>query len=438
VVDREALEKKGISLTAESLRAMLRTSTGDRPPTVDVGVRHSDPELTHTAANIIANEFIGYVIEQRLADIANVQAAAAAQGLINVQGLVNAQASLIDSVVMLEPATLPGRPVLPRTRRTIALAVLLGGVLATGLALLLGSRSDTIRSPEELRRRFGVTALGAVFKWTGQDIAGDEMVVWSAPSSGFAESFRQIRANIQFAMAGKPGRTYVVTSPGPEEGKTTVLSNLAVTIAKTGKRVVVVDGDLRRPTLHRYFNVGRREPGLSTFLADEDMSAVDVIHPTAMEGVSIIPSGPIPPNPSELLGSPRMSSLLEQLRHLADVVLVDSPPVLMVADAPIIAAQLDAGIVVVDGFKTRTPSLRAALETLANTQVNLVGVVLNKLKRARFGSGYGYPYYYNYYYAQYGSNKDGETPVAAGTFYKRPATWVRSVLSRRNSSTNGS
>ena len=436
VQNRGILEKNDIDVSVGTLKAIIRTGTGDNPPTVGVGIRHRDPELTYKAANILADEFIGYVVEQRLADIANVQVAAAAQGLNDIQGLVDAQASLIDSVVILEPATPPQAPILPRTRRTILLAVLLGGIVATGGAVFMGTRSDTIRSPEELRRRFGLTSLGTVFKWASNVLDEYQVVVMESPSSGYSEAFRQIRANIQFATVGRPSKTFVVTSPGPAEGKTTILSNLAVTMAQAGKRVVVVDGDLRRPTIHRFFEVESREPGLSSFLADGGLVVADVIRTTSTEGVSVIPSGPIPPNPSELLGSPRMATLLEQLGDLADVVLVDSPPVLMVADASIVAAQVDGGIVVVDGFETRTASVRVVLEVLSNTQINLVGVVLNKLKQPTFGHGYGYPYYYNYYYYQY--SQDGEKPDQAGaaTFYKRPVIWVRSVVSKLGSNAN--
>jgi len=439
---KQVIENTDVPLSLGTLKGMVRTETGDRPPTVTISVQHTDPELTYTTANVVAEEFIGYVVKQRLVEIANLQAAAAAQGLTNIQDLVAAQWSLIDSITLLEPASRPGSPILPRTRYNVTLAVLLGGVLGLVGTLLLGSMRDTVRNPDELRRRFGVTSLGTVFRWTSQDVEEDELVVWKAPASGYAESFRQIRTNIQFATAGQQCKVYLVTSPGPGEGKTTVLSNLAITMAQTGRRIVIVDCDLRRPAIHRRFAAKVREPGLSSFLADENMTVSDVLLSTQLEGVSVVPGGPIPPNPSELLSSPRMSTLLGQLTDLADLVLLDTPPVLMVADTPVVAAQVDGAIVVVDGLNTKSSSLRAALETLYNTQVNVLGVVLNKLKRVRFGYGYGYgyPYYYDSYYYQYTSSPDGEKATANGAvaFYKRPVNWLRSVLGRSTSSSDRS
>ena len=131
---------------------------------------------------------------------------------------------------------------------------------AVGGALLLSSLSDTARNAEELPRRFGVTALGSIFRWSPQEIEEHELVVWKAPSSGYSEAFEQIRANLQFATANQPGSVYLLTSPGPTEGKSTIICNLAVTFAQLGKRVMVVDGDLRRPTLHRMLGSGIASP----------------------------------------------------------------------------------------------------------------------------------------------------------------------------------
>ena len=165
---------------------------------------------------------------------------------------------------------------------------------------------------------------------------------------------------------------------------------------------------------------------------DQRTEISEIIHPTEVEGVSIIPGGPIPPNPAELLGSPRMSNLLERIHQVADIVLVDSPPVLVVADASVLSAQSDAAIVIVDGFKTRASSLRATLGTLGNAKIDIAGVIINKLKRPRFGYGYSYPYYYDYYnYSYYRTPVSGETQVnGVGPIYRRPIDWVRAAASR--------
>lgn len=430
VSSKQPLKDDGFDLSTSQLKGMVSSVTSDKPPTVTVNVRHGDPQLAAATANVLANEFIEYVIQQRLVEISNLQTAAASQGLTNVQDLVSAQAALIDSISVLEPAARPGSPILPRTRYNVVLSVILGAGLSVGGALLLSALRDTVRNPDEIRRRFGTAALGTVFTWASRDAEADQLVMWESPTSGYSESFRQIRANVQFATAGADSHTFLITSPGPSEGKTTILSNLAIALAQTGKRVIAVDGDLRRPTVHRRFRIKGRETGLSNFLSEPNLPLDDVVAKTDVEGVSIIVAGPIPPNPSELLGSPRMAVLLEQLADRYDVVFVDSPPTLMAADAPVIAAQVQEAIVVVDGRKTRTSSLKGTLESLGNSQVHILGVVLNNLKRGRFGYGYGYGYQYHYY--RYYGTEDGAEPSSngSGPAYHRPLGWARWVLSK--------
>ena len=258
------------------------------------------------------------------------------------------------------------------------------------------------------------------------------LVVWEAPTSGFAEAFRQIRANLQFATAAHPGGLLVVSSAEPGEGKSTILANLAVALAQSGKRVVLVDADLRRPTLHRLLKVEQREPGLSNLLADMDVDFGDVIQRTGVEGVDIIASGPSPPNPAELLGSPRMGQTFDYLRGEYDSVLVDSPPVLAVADASILAAQVDGVLFVLDGSHTRSSSLQAAVDTIRKAEVNITGVIMNKLKRPGLGYGYRYPYYYYYYHSYYRYYYGGdEMPVnGAGKFYRGAFQRAKAVWTR--------
>ena len=430
VTENKALDKEGVSLNTRQLKAMVSAATSDKPPTVTINVRHGDPQLTATVSNTLASEFIEYVIQQRLVEISNLQTAAASQGLANVQDLVSAQAALIDSITLLEPAERPGSPILPRTRYNVILSIILGGALSIGVTLLLSALRDTVRSPEDMQRRFGVASLGTVFTWASREASANQLIMQVSPTSAYSEAFRQIRANVQFATVGKNTKLFLVTSPGPSEGKTTILSNLAIAIAQTGKRVVVVDGDLRRPTVHRRFQVKSREVGLSNFLSEPDLPLENIVIPTEVEGVYVIPAGPIPPNPSELLGSPSMTVLLEQLAEEYDVVFIDSPPTLMAADAPVIAAQVEEAIIVVDASKTRTSSLKGTLESLNNSQVHVLGVVLNNLKQGRFGYGYGYGYHYNYY-KYYRQEEDGSTTTnGAGPAFKRPFVWARSALSK--------
>lgn len=395
-LDRVQLDGAGISAT-----------TGTNPPVLILTATHSDPVTAASAAQQTAEKFIDYAIETSLADIARVQSAAAAQGITDIQGMIGAQFTAVDSLSLLEPVRPPGKPVIPQTRRNIQIGVVLGLIAAVAISAIWQNLRDTVRLPDQLERRFGVTGLGTMFAWSAQEVGDSGMVVANSPTSSFAEAFRQIRANIEFATTSQPVGVLLVSSPGPSEGKSAILSNLAAAFAQSGRRVLAVDADLRRPTLHRVFEIGGRDPGLSNLLARQGVELDDVIRQTGVEGVSLIPSGPSPPNPAELLGSAYMSELLQELKSRYDLVLVDSPPMLPVADGSIMASKVDGLVVVVDGFSTRSSSLQVTLDTVRNTQVNLLGVIINKLKRPRFGYGYGYGYHYYYRsYHRYYSDED--------------------------------
>ena len=224
--------KEAVPFSTAALRPMVSAHSSQNPPVLDIKVRHRTPEVTAFIAQAAAEEFIDYAIEQRLAEIARVQSAAAAQGIVNVENLVAAQLTALDSLSLLESVVPPGSPVLPRTRQNVILGVILGLLLAAGGALALESFGDTVRSPDEISRRFGVTSLGAIFKWSPKEVAEGAVVLLTHEKSGYAEAFRQIRANIEFATANRDGNIYMVSSPGPSEGKSTIVSNLACTSSK--------------------------------------------------------------------------------------------------------------------------------------------------------------------------------------------------------------
>lgn len=427
--------KSDVSLSLGKLQKMVSSSTDRQPPTVDVKVQHTDPRFAYETANMLGAEFIEYVLELRLTEIAKLQAAAASQGLVNVQDMVSGQFGLIDSLSVLEPASIPNRPVLPQTSQNLLIGIVLGMALGVGTALFLNSLSDTVRDAEELSKKYGVTALGTVFKWASNEFEDNDLVTAKAPSSGYSESFKQVRANIQFATTNLNGNVLIVTSPGPSEGKTTVISNLAVSFSQLGKKIIVIDGDMRRPATHRLLvESGAREPGLSNYLSDSTVEIKDVIHKSPVDGIQVIPGGPIPPNPSELLESERMSTMIEGARKLVDIVLIDSPPVLVVADGPILSSKGDGVVLVVDGFSTRSSSLKATIESLQASNANVIGAVINKLKRARFGYRYSYPYYYDYYYYGYGQNTKGKHSNRSKTGIGRPIKWLKSMFSRSDGS----
>lgn len=214
-----------------------------------------------------------------------------------------------------------------------------------------------------------------------------DLITLTDPRSPAAEAFRTLRTNLLFSAVKEPVRTLVVTSPAPEEGKSTALANLAVTLAQSGRETIIVDADLRRPTQHTIWAV-EQAPGLTTIVLEDldTMPLVDV----GVEHLRLLPSGPLPPNPADLVGSERMALVVERLLDEADFILFDAPPVITVTDAAILAARLNGVLMVVRAGKTRREDAEQAKELLERLGVRIVGAVLTDAEvDARKGRYYG-------------------------------------------------
>jgi capsular exopolysaccharide synthesis family protein len=222
-----------------------------------------------------------------------------------------------------------------------------------------------------------------------------ELVTFSSPTSNIAENFRSIRTTLLLSAADAKPRCFVVTSPLAQEGKTSTLSNLAVTFAQAGKRVLIIDADLRKPRLHKIFKI-KNVNGLTSYLsAQTDLENLE--KPTPIPNLFLINAGPVPPNPVELLGSERMGSLIDEMRKRFDYVLFDSPPVLPVSDAVVLGPRIDAAILVVWGGKTTREALKRAKEKLAMHRIKCAGAIINKVSL----EDHDY-YYMKHYYHYYG------------------------------------
>jgi non-specific protein-tyrosine kinase len=208
----------------------------------------------------------------------------------------------------------------------------------------------------------------------------DELIAVADPRSPVSEAYRTLRTNIQFSSLDRPLRTILVTSTTAEEGKSTTLANLAVTFAQGGHPTIAVDSDLRRPALHKLFGVPN-EKGLTTLVLDE--SSELALQPTSVPNLQVLPSGPLPPNPAELLGSHRMERLLEMLKAEAEFVLFDCPPIIAVTDAAVLARRVDGVLLVVSAGKTRREHAARAKSQLEKVNANIIGVVLNNVKADR-------------------------------------------------------
>jgi len=275
-----------------------------------------------------------------------------------------------DTVVITDRATEPQQPV-----RSRWLYVLLAGVIASlvalGIAFLIEYLSDSIRTPEDVRRALGLGTLGMIGQFEAEQ---EKPVLATRPHSVAAEAFRVLATNIRLASTGNRVRTLVVTSPAPDDGKSAVAANLAIAMAGAGLRVVVVDADLRSPRQHVFFGI-RREQGLTDSLWQGSIDGH--LKPAGVEGVRILTSGKLPLDPVGLISSPHMKKLLEELGQEADMVIVDSPPVLAVADTTILAAGVDGVLLVVRAGHTGRQPARRALEALRQVSTPLLGVVLN-------------------------------------------------------------
>ena len=220
------------------------------------------------------------------------------------------------------------------------------------------------------------------------------------PKSPVAEAYRILRTNLNFAGLDRPFKTLLVTSPGPSEGKSTTLGNLGIAMAQAGVGTLIMDCDLRKPLQHKVFNLSNQK-GFTNFLVDRSVTADEVIQETEVPGLKVLTSGPIPPNPSELLASKRAFQVIEELQEKFQLILIDSPPVVAVADAAILAAKVDGVIVVVRSHVTRLDLATEAKNLLDKANANILGVVLNGVPMSSDD------YYYYYYYGQGNPKKKG-------------------------------
>lgn len=207
----------------------------------------------------------------------------------------------------------------------------------------------------------------------------ESLVTISNPRSPISEAYRSLRTNLEFSSLDRPLKTMVVTSAGPEEGKSTTLANLAVTLAQAEKKVILVDCDLRRPSQHEIFEVGN-SLGLTTMVVDEEAFRNPPLQETPVPNLKLLPSGPLPPNPSELLGSRRMEEIIATLREKADLVLFDAPPIIAVTDAAVLASKVDGVLLVIKAGTTKRDHAQRAKALLEKVNARLVGAVLNNVR----------------------------------------------------------
>ncbi|MCU0724505.1 MAG: polysaccharide biosynthesis tyrosine autokinase [Planctomycetes bacterium] len=330
----------------------------------------------------------------------------------------------IRPVTIVEEAVAAARPFKPDVRTNMLLAVVFGLLGGVALAFFLEYMDDTVKSKEELERITDIPLFGVIpnIATRHADTMKRDLYAHHEPKSTVSEAFRGIRTALSYSSQRQENRVYLLTSAGPREGKTTTAINIATVMAYSGTKTVLVDADLRRPRIHQSFGVDNSR-GLTNVIVG-DMKVEEVVRPcglAGLEGLDLLTSGPIPPNPSELLGRERMVEILRELQRLYDRVLIDSPPLGAVTDAAVLGRIVDSVILVVHAGRTRRKLIERGLEQLAQINVDVSGIVLNNLRigRRRYYPGY---YHYYYYYSTYygpsdgkkGRSKDAKSPQGPG------------------------
>jgi non-specific protein-tyrosine kinase len=323
----------------------------------------------------------------------------------------------LNTLTIIEPAVLPGSPVGPNVPLLVLTAAAFALVVAVGATYLLEYLDNTIKSPDEIKRLTGLPMLVGIPAITGETYP-EKLVTVKHPRSPISEAYRSLRTGVQFSNIDRPeNNALLVTSPNPSEGKSITIANLATVMAQAGLRVILVDSDLRRPVMHKVFEL-ENHSGLTDLLRNVKLTDIEqsvdhwldqLVQPTKTEGLWLLTSGPIPPNPSEILGSKTNMVLIEALKRRYDYVVFDSPPVLIVTDAVVLSTLVDGTILVVDADQTQKNQLRQSVERLREVNANMLGIVVNRLSPKMNG----YSGYYHYYY--YRKSGNGGYGYQAGT-----------------------
>lgn len=397
-------------------RAVTYAQFASTPPVVDWALAGAGeaadagrPVVTATAE--AGSPFLTIAVDdpdpRRAAAVANAYAGVLPAAVARLEG---AAAASRFSLVALAPAGVPSKPIRPKPIRNGGLGLALGLVLGVGCAFLTESLDHTYKRAEQLEQDTGLPVLGVI----PQELKGVPLPAKTHSASHRAEAYRTIRTNVQFAGPAHTLKTILITSASPGEGKTSLATNLAVAFAATGQSVVLVDADLRRRRVGEAFGLMREGVGLAGVLAGWSRVA-EAVHAIEPDRLAVLPAGSVPKIPTELLGGPRMMDLLKELGDSYEVVLVDSPPALPVADPLILAVNATGVVVVVRFGETSRERLRRTIGNLQKLGVPLLGLVANGAVAAH-DPAYGYGYVYGSY---------GERQVARKGSRRKRGRWRR-------------
>lgn len=391
VVLQPVIDDLGLDVTAAGLASTVTATVPPNTVLIDITVTRENPDEAAALANAIGVQFTETVQDLERVD---------EEGSSPVKATV------------VKEALAPDSPVSPNPTRNVALGLVLGLLVGLGLALLRDLLDTRVTGEADVARVTEATVIGGIA--FDKDAAAHPLIVQADPHSPRAEAFRTLRTNLQFIDAAERPKAMVFTSSLPGEGKTTTTANLALTLAASGSSVCLIEGDLRRPRLLEYMGM-EGAVGLTSVLIGE-VELEDVLQHFG-ESLTVIGSGPIPPNPSELLGSGAMASVLQQLAERFDYIIIDAPPLLPVTDAAVLSKLVDGTILVVGSKVIKREHLSRALMMLDNVDAHILGVVLNRLPNKNADA-------YSYY-------REGYAPQIEATPRKRGLLKPRSSGSAR-------
>lgn len=330
---------------------------------MQITVIDTDPERAAKIADTTAQQFIAYINEHK-------------------------GPTLSAPVEISNTAHVPGAPFAPTPMRSGQIGLFLGLLLGIGVVALLEYFDSTVKPERDLPGIIHAPILASVPQLGNVKPGGRQVYTMAQPNSVAAESMRLLRTNLEFASASGDLNTLVVTSPVAGEGKSTVAANLGIVMAQNGQRTVIIDADLRKPTQARIFGVPD-DQGLTTLLTHPEHPWHSIAKAVALPNLMLIPSGPLPPDPADMVSSKRFAELIERVANEADVVIIDAPPVLAAADSLAIAARADGIMFVCYSHKTRLDALQHATRSVQQGGIRLVGIVLNRMKHQHSPSYYG-------------------------------------------------
>ena len=370
-VSQRTVDKLGLEMTATELQAKVKATAKLDTVLINVKVLDESPVRARDIANALSDEFVAMARELE----------------------TPAPGAKPDARVVVEQrATVPEKPVIPKTKRNIAAGLALGALAGVGLAFLRDMLDNTVQDQDSLESITGAGIVGTIP--LDRNRKTEPAITFETDRTAIAEAFRKLRTNLQFLNVDSPPRVIVVTSSAPSEGKSTTAINIALALAEAEHNVVLIDGDLRRPSLDKYLQlVG--SVGFSTVLSG-GAALSDVLQQTKFPCLTALTSGPIPPNPSELLGSQSAKNILKELRAEFDYVIIDSAPLLAVTDSAILATESDGALLMVRFGETKRDQLAHAVGILRSVGATVLGSVFT-VAPTKGRSGYGYGYGYGYY-----------------------------------------